>query len=129
VHFCLRAHYIQAVSVLRRTRESERIWVAVEELRGARGLPGRTIGSLFDATIGLRIRNASHRKDVELTEGEQISNQVATNDLRAMVRAGLIGQRGSKRGTCYVAADPLVDIRERIRADRQPIDAASLFDT
>jgi Fic family protein len=128
VHFCLRAHYIQAVSVLRRVRESERIWAAVEELRRAGGLPERTMGSLFDAAIGLRIRNASHRKDVELTEGEQISHQVATNDLRAMVQAGLIGQRGSKRGTYYVAADPLVEIRERIRAGRVPIDAKSLFD-
>lgn len=128
VHFCLRAHYIQAVSVLRRARESERIWVAVEELRQARRLSERTIGSLFDAAIGLRIRNASHRKDVELTEGEQISHQVATNDLRTMVRAELIDQRGSKRGTYYVAADSLVEVRERIRAGRQPIDANSLFD-
>lgn len=128
VHFCLRAHYIQAVSVLRRARESERIWVAVDELRGANGLPERAVSSLFDAAIGLRIRNASHRKDVELTEQEEISHQVATNDLRAMVRAGLVNQRGSKRGTYYVAAKALVEVRERIRADRQPIDAGSLFD-
>jgi Fic family protein len=128
VQFCLRAHYIQAVSVLRRVRESERIWIAAEELRQAHGLPERTIGSLFDAAIGLRIRNASHRKGVELTEGEGISNQVATNDLRGMVQAGLIGKRGSKRGTYYVAANPLVEIRERVRADRQPIDASALFE-
>jgi Fic family protein len=128
VHFCLRAHYIQAVSVLRRVRESERIWIEVEELRQSRRLPERAIGSLFDAAIGLRIRNASHRKGVELTEGEQISNQVATNDLRAMVQAGLVSQRGSKRGAYYVAADPLIEVREGIRADRQPIDASSLFE-
>lgn len=128
VHFCLRAHYIQAVSVLRRARESERIWVAVDEARNARGLPERTMGSLFDAAIGLRIRNASHRKDVELTVGEQISNQVATNDLRAMVKAGLIGQRGAKRGAHYVAVDRLVEIREKARSDREPIHADSLFD-
>jgi Fic family protein len=128
VHFCLRAHYIQAVSVLRRARESERIWGAIDEARNAGGLPERTMGSLFDAAIGLRIRNASHRKDVELTEGEQISNQVATNDLRAMVEAGLIGQRGAKRGTHYVAADRLVEIREKARSGREPIDADSLFD-
>jgi Fic family protein len=128
VHFCLRAHYIQAVSVLRRARESERIWVAVEELREAKGLPERAVSSLFDAAIGLRIRNASHRKDVELNEGEQISNQVATNDLRAMVRAGLVEQRGLKRGTHYVAADPLVEVREKTRASREPIDASTLFE-
>jgi hypothetical protein len=66
---------------------------------------------------------------VELGELEEISHQVATNDLRAMVRAGSISQRGAKRGTYYVASDPLVDVRERAKADRQSIDASSLFDT
>ena len=129
VRFCLRAHYIQAASVLRRARESEGIWVAVDELRERKGLPERVIGSLFDATIGLRIRNASHRKAVEFLEEREISNQVATNDLRAMVQAGLVDQRGSKRGTHYVAAAPLVKIRDQVRADRKPIDAQALFDT
>jgi Fic family protein len=128
VRFCLRAHYIQAVSVLRRAREAEQIWVAVDELREAHGLPERAVSSLFDAATGLRIRNALHRKNVELTELVEISNQVATNDLRAMVKAGLIAQRGTKRGTYYVAAEPLVVVREKIRAGRQPIDAGALFD-
>lgn len=128
VRFCLRAHYIQAASVLRRIRESERIWVAVDELRVAHGLPERVVSSLFDAATGLRIRNASHRKSVELTELVEISHQVATNDLRAMVQAGLISQRGSKRGAHYVAAQPLTELREKLRDHRLPVDAASLFD-
>jgi len=129
VRFCLRAHYIQAASVLRRVRESEAIWAAVDDLREDKGLPERSIGSLFDATIGLRIRNASYRRDVELVEMEEITNQVATNDLRKIVDAGLLRQRGSKRGTYYVASDDLVAIRERVRANRPPIDATSLFST
>jgi Fic family protein len=129
IRFCLRAHYIQAVSVLRRARESESIWVAVEELREKGGLPERTVSSLFDAAIGLRIRNASHRKGVELLEQIEISNQVATNDLRQMVQAGLLEQRGAKRGTFYTATDSLAEIRDKIRAERRPIDASSLFDT
>lgn len=128
VRYCLRAHYIQASSVLRRVRESEGIWSAVDELREAHGLHERVVSSLFDAAIGLRIRNASHRKGVELAELEEISNQVATNDLQGMVRARLIVQRGSKRGAYYEAAKPLVDVRERIRSGRQPIDASSLFE-
>lgn len=128
VRFCLRAHYIQAVSVLRRAREAEQIWVAVDELREAHGLPERAMSSLFDVATGLRIRNAAHRKNVELTELVEISHQVATNDLRAMVNAGLISQRGTKRGAYYVAADRLVEVREKIRVSRQPIDAGSLFD-
>lgn len=129
VRFCLRAHFIQAVSVLRRARESEEIWAAVDELRASKGLPERSTGSLFEATIGLRIRNASYRRDVELVEGEEITNQVATNDLRKLVEAGLVIQRGSKRGTHYVASDELAAIREKARAGRRPIEATSLFAT
>jgi Fic family protein len=129
VRFCLRAHFIQAVSVLRRARESEEIWAAVDELRASKGLPERSTGSLFDAAIGLRIRNASYRRDVELVEGEEITNQVATNDLRKLVEAGLVIQRGAKRGTHYVASDELAAIRERARAGRRPIEATSLFAT
>jgi Fic family protein len=128
VRFCLRAHYIQAASVLRRVRESERIWVAVDELREAGGLPERVVSSLFDAATGLRIRNASHRKNVELNELIEISHQVATNDLAAMVRAGLIAQQGTKRGAYYVATDSLVAVREEVRSSRLEIDAGSLFD-
>lgn len=127
VRFCLRAHYIQASSVLRRVRESEAIWVAVDDLRASKGLPERSIGSLFDAAIGLRIRNASYRRDVELVELEEITNQVATNDLRKIVDAGLLQQLGSKRGTSYIASHALTEIRERVRADRKPIKATSLF--
>jgi hypothetical protein len=58
---------------------------------------------------------------------EEISNQVATTDLRAMVRAGLLIQRGKKRGTYYVAGDPLLEIRNRIRADRGRLDVDSPF--
>lgn len=127
IRFCLRAHFIQAVSVLRRARESEEIWVAIDELRTERGLPERSMGSLFDAAIGLRIRNASYRKDVELVEQEEITNQTATNDLKRMVNAGLLIQKGSKRGTYYIGSPDLELIRQRVRADRQPIDDSALF--
>ena len=68
VRFCLKAHYIQAANVLRRIRESERLWVAIDELRVRNELPERVVSSLFDAATGLRIRNSSHRKSVESSE-------------------------------------------------------------
>jgi hypothetical protein len=124
----LQAHYIQALSVLRRVRESEAMWTELEQIVGSkRGLPERSMQALFDATLGLRVRNSSYRSALERLESEQISNQVATNDLRSMVQAGLLEQNGKKRGTFYVAAPPLVEIRERIKAQRKPLDASSLF--
>ena len=128
VRFCLSAHYVQATNVLQRIRESEQIWVAIDDLRVERGLPERVVASLFDAATGLRIRNSSHRKSVKLTELEEISKQVATNDLGAMARAGLIARRGSKRGTYYEAAGPLLEIQQRAVELGPPVDTGSLFD-
>jgi len=128
VRFCLEAHYIQAMSVLRRVRESEKMWTDLEALlEERRGLPERSIQGLFDATLGLRVRNASYRSALERFGAEVVSHQVATSDLRALVEAGLLKQHGKKRGTYYVAAEPLEEIRTRARERRQPLDASSLF--
>ena len=128
VRFCLEAHYIQAMSVLRRVRESERMWSELEALLESRpDLPERSIQGLFDATLGLRVRNASYRSVLKRFGAEEVSHQVATTDLRALVEAGLLAQHGKKRGTYYVAAEPLNEIRLRARERRQPLDASSLF--
>lgn len=126
VRYCLTAHYIQAASVLRRIRESEQIWVELERLRNVHRLHERTMAALFDAAIGIRIRNASYRTLVKNWQ-EEISNQVATLDLKTMVEAGLLRRHGAKRGTYYVAASALVDITANIRSQRRPIDASGLF--
>lgn len=128
VRFCLEAHYIQAMSVLRRAQESDKIWIELEALVERRsGLPERSIQALFDATLGLRLRNSSYRSVLKRFASEEVSNQVATSDLRALVEAGLLEQHGKKRGTYYVAAGPLKEIRDRVRGGRQPLDASSLF--
>ncbi len=127
VRFCLEAHYVQAMSVLRRVRESERVWDALLQVVEFNRLPHRTIEALFDATVGLRIRNASYR--ATLAEiGQEISTQTATNDLRELVTAGLLVQKGAKRGTHYVADEPLLKIWGLARSDRKPLSAEGLFD-
>ncbi len=127
VRFCLRAHYIQAASVLRRVRESERMWIEIEKLIAKHRLPDRVMAGLLDASIGLRVRNSSYRAALKRTDNEEISHQVATSDLKAMVDAGLLDRRGAKRGTFYQAGSPLIEIRAKITNDRQPLDADSPF--
>jgi Fic family protein len=126
VRFCLEAHYIQAASVLRRVQESEALWSRLDLLRQTHRLPERTISALFDATIGLRVRNSSYRSTLR-SYGEEISNQLATGDLRAMVQAGLIRQLGAKRGAYYRAADPLAELAADVQRNRQQLTASSLF--
>jgi Fic family protein len=127
VRFCLTAHFVQATSVLRRMQESERIWVALDELIAGSRVQPRCESALFDAAIGLRVRNATYRAGLK-GEGEDISHATATSDLSAMVKAGLLEKRGQKRGTYYVAGAPLLDIRRRYMRGRQAIDTSSLFD-
>ena len=126
VHYCLIAHYVQAVSVLRRIRESEQIWEELGGLAQRHRLGERTMAALFDAALGLRVRNSAYRA-VLRRWGEEVSNQVATLDLRAMVRAGLLEQHGKKRGTYYVGAETLREVRSRLVRGRQKIDTSHLF--
>ena len=59
---------------------------------------------------------------------EPISNQTATADLRAMVAAGLLEQRGRNRGAYYEAAEPLRAVRVAAQRERKPIDTSDLFE-
>jgi predicted HTH transcriptional regulator len=111
---------------LRRVQESEELWSKLDKLREKHRLPERTISALFDTAIGLRIRNSSYRSTLRANE-EEISNQLATGDLRAMVEAGLLRQLGAKRGTYYQAAEPLQEIAAGVRSNRKVLDASSLF--
>lgn len=127
VRFCLEAHYIQGLSVLRRVRESESIWREIDVLRDRNRLRERSMAALVDAAIEIKVRNSSYRKILEQW-GEGISGQVGTDDLRAMVNADLLAKRGEKRGAYYEAGSLLAEIRNRVRHARTPISAESLFD-
>jgi hypothetical protein len=126
IRFCLEAHFIQASSVLRRVEESGEIWTKLEAVCMEKRLPPRMLSALFDATVGLRVRNASYRTALKMWD-EEISNQAATDDLRAMVQAGLLQRFGARRGTFYQAANPLKAIWDEVRKSRKPLNANSLF--
>ena len=127
VRFCLKAHYIQAASVLRRVRESEQMFLEFDQLAEKLGLPSRTTAAMFDASLGLRVRNAMYRSVLQREWGETISNQTATTDLAALVRAGLLTPKGKKRGAYYVAAGAIAEIYARQRIARFPLTAEDLF--
>ncbi len=126
IRYCLEAHFVQASSVLRRVKESEEIWTRLEVICAEKRLPQRILSALFEATVGMRVRNASYRAALKMLD-EEIANQGATDDLRAMVNAGLLERFGARRGTYYQAADPLRAIWEDVRKNRRPINARSLF--
>jgi Fic family protein len=109
VRFCLVAHFNQATTLLRRTRETERVWSELEEMIRSRRLPDRTIHALSDATFGYKVRNATYRSAADISE------TVASRDLRLLVESGLLAPAGEKRGRVYVTSDTLRSLRARTR--------------
>lgn len=70
---------------------------------------GRTTFALADAAAGYRIRNATYRSIAEITD------QVASRDLKLLVQSGFLVPDGEKRGRAYVGSPMLRSIRERTR--------------
>jgi Fic family protein len=112
IRFCLTAHYRQAMTLLRRTRETERMWAELEREVTRRQLPERVIFALADATTGLAVRSSTYRSAAE------VSAQVASRDLKLLVDQKLLLPHGEKRGRSYVASERLREIRGRTREAR-----------
>lgn len=116
IRFSLTAHYRQAKTILRRIRETERLWDELERLIASHGLPERTIFALAEAAWGRKVRNATYRPIAEITEN------LASRDLAELVARGLLVPQGEKRGRYYVASDFIKAIRSKTREPRLPIE-------
>lgn len=126
IRHILTAHLRQARTMLRRVNESERMWSELERIVSTRRLPERTIMALFDATIGLRIRNATYRSYFEDAPGE-ITEVTASRDLKQLVDADLLEPRGGRRGRYYIARPELVSIRRTVISMRNKRDDSDPF--
>lgn len=112
IRFCLTAHYRQATTVLRRTKEMQRLWDALEFEVQKHRLPSRVIPALVDAALGFRVRNSTYRA------GAEVSEVVAGRDLKSLADLGLIVRQGERRGRFYLASETLARIRETTREPR-----------
>ncbi len=112
IRYCLTGHYRQAQALLRRSQEMERVYGDIATLIERHGLPQRTDLAVIQAAFGLRVRNSSYRVSAE------ISNNLASRDLKALVDAGLLIGEGEKRGREYRASDVVIAIGQRHRIPR-----------
>lgn len=107
----------RAGELLRRVQESEQRWDALTRLVNQRRAPERSVGAVFDAALGFRVRYATYRGAGESSEGTQSRRSPpAATSRPSSKRASPIGE---KRGRVYVATD---DVR-REQAGRHPIRA------
>ncbi len=109
IRFCLTAHFRQATTLLRKTREYDRLWEELEREVARRGLPEPVISALAEAAITGRLNSAQYRS------AAGVSAHVANRDLKCLVAAGLLVATSDERGRCYLAAESVKAIRERTR--------------
>jgi hypothetical protein len=80
--------------------------------------------ALSDATLGYRVRNATYRSAAEISE------TLASRDLKLLVDSRLLVPDGEKRGRAYIASPALKAIRERTREPRiadDPVFSPNLY--
>lgn len=109
VRFCLRAHYYQAHTFLKRVREGEQLWNVLEQEVKRRRLPERMVLALWDAAQGFRVVNATYRMAAE------ISQPLASRELTALVEAGLLIPEGEKRARFYRASPQILEARNNVK--------------
>ncbi|MBJ7608155.1 MAG: Fic family protein [Candidatus Dormibacteraeota bacterium] len=121
VRFMLTAHLRQAMTLLRRADDYERLWDRLSELIARNDLPERTITALSDAAMGFRVTNAIYRSH------DEIGTDTASRDLRQMVERGLLQAVGERRGRHYVGSGRLRDVWRAIRSQRRVDDQVDPF--
>ena len=114
IQFNLTAHYRQAATVLRRTRFFSKLWDYLESEIKKQRLHERLIYALSDAAVGYNVRAAHYRHLAEVSE------VVASRDLKRLVESGMLVASGERRGRTYKASDALRNIAIAIRNEEPP---------
>ncbi len=123
LRFSLTAHLRQARTLLARVKESEQLWERCSSEAQGAGLPARVIPVLFNAALGFRAQRSLYRALAE----DDVSDAMASRDLRAMADAGLLAAHGEKRGRFYTASPALRGVAREIRETRPRQDAGDPF--
>lgn len=111
IQFNLTAHFRQAVTLYHRTIAMAHLWEDVSRISAQQGFPDRLLFALCDAAIGYRVRNASYRKLAE------VSDILASRDLKNAVDAGLLIPSGERRGRIYVGSPQLRGVFDKIKSE------------
>jgi Fic family protein len=111
VRYMLKAHFMQASLLVWRMNLLGRLWSEVETLVHELRLPERVISPLVDAATRYKVRNAIYRKSADISEN------LASRDLKILVDHHLLDARGENRGRHYVASTKLLELRDSCYED------------
>ena len=111
IRFNLTAHYRQAVTLVQRTKVMDLLWVELADIAERHGLPDRLLFALSDGAVGYRVRNSSYRNLAE------VSDTLASRDLKNAVDARLLVATGERRGRLYTGAPILRAIFDKLKSE------------
>lgn len=111
VKFCVEAHVEQARRRLDQIAAASARWSALEALVEPRGWPERLVIAL-ELSLFHGVDRASYAAEAD------VSAPTASNDLRRLLDADLVVQRGRGRATRYVASEALRTDLERELGER-----------
>ena len=121
VRFCIRAHYQQGATLIKRERVFSRAWEEIAKIMKANDLHDRMGMCLLDATFGYQVRSGRYQKE------NDVSDVVASRDLKKLCELGLLMPVGEKRGRYYQPAKTLNAIYARVREDIKAPDPYELI--
>jgi Fic family protein len=121
VRFCIKAHYHQAATLIRRNEEYEKIFAGIDRIIAKNRLPERAAVPLFEAALGFSITNTWYRR-----AAADVSEAIASRDLKRLSDLGLLEAQGEKRGRTYVRGKELAQLREAVRQDQPYADPYEL---
>lgn len=112
IRFCLKAHYQQANTLIRRMDEYEDLFDIIDEIVHRHDLHDRSAIPLFDCALGIRMTNSRYQKEAD------VSQHVAGRDLKALTDLELLIPHGEKRGRYYSAGEALQTARSKVRRQK-----------
>jgi Fic family protein len=121
VQFCLRAHFQQAQTIVKRNEWYGKVYSEVSKLSASLSLNERMNTALMDAAMGYRVRAGQYRSENELSE------VVASRDLRKMCDADLMIPHGERRGRHYTGSPGLLEIARRTKVSGRADDPYELL--
>ena len=120
VRFCLKAHYQQANTLIRRHEEYESVFVSLEKIIRYHSLNERMTVPLFHAALGIKLTNLRYQKETEE------SSYIAGRDLKMLTDLEILIPHGEKRGRHYTAGKNIREIRNHARRTRKILDPYDL---
>lgn len=112
VRFCLRGHYEQAATLLRRMEEYELLYTEIQRIVAGYKLNERVAMPLFDSALGTSLNNARYQEDAGVTP------YIAQRDLRQLSDLGLLEALGETRARRYMPGKELIEARRKVRISR-----------